>query len=581
MLQRKFLPMALLRLALLIVLLLGGCAPAPPQSSIAPAPAGGDVPATGLDLPPFSPTILLGDSAPSKLSAVAARQARNAAALAQPPYILTMTNLPSALAAAQKLAVHEPRVQAASSTADGQRLRAEVMAVGAANAGDIPPAIAGVCLPIDCIRVLIYVYPTDTSVTVLVAGGAVRDVQLLVGAQPEIPSELAELAVVIARADPQLAAAFDGLTPDASMALMSAAKTALEGTHCERRRHLCVAPVFTWGEAALWTIVDLTDYSLVAATIWTEQGASGRRALSEAQLQDAALAPLCETPQTIEREGWRLSYGLTSSDGLELRAVAFEGRELLRSLKVVDWHVGYAGSDGRRVGFSDAIGCPVFSSAAVVPYAPPTIEPLPEGGFALTMLFRSPNWPQPCNYQYSFRASFGADGTLAALAGNEGRGCGVEGVYHPVLRIEPAPGTLRLHSGEPLAGEGMATWRPTGQAGLTLDDRAGSLSLRPIWGDAELAYVYWTEARPEEGQGDLPSIGSCCALDSAQGPEQFIGPGAPEPLTQPVIWFVPRIRNVERQRCWADTALVDGMLVPQVWPCSAGVVLNSRYPFDD
>lgn len=523
-------------------------------------------------------TVLLGDGAPSTLPAVAARRKQIAAALDVPPFVLTRPGLDAPLDTAQRAVLADPRLQSATRTAGGTPLRAEVMAVAPVNAGDIPAVFVEHCARSACVRVVTYVYPTDTTITALVAGDAVLDVQTLPGAQPELPAELAALAVAIATSDPQLTAAFDGLEPTAAMAAMSAAKTTLEGTACERRNHLCVAPVFTWGDAALWTIVDLTDFTLVAATTWTEQGDSGRRRVySEATLQDAALAPLCETPQRVEREGWTLTYQLTSSDGLELRDVVFQGQPLVSSIKVVDWHVGYAGSDGRRVGFSDAIGCPAWSSAAVIPYGPPRLAVLPDGGFELAITFRSPDWPQPCNYQYSFSARFGGDGTLAATAANEGRGCGVEGVYHPVIRVEPAAATgltIADTAGATTPGsEGLATWStPDDQA--ILFHGAHPVAVAPIWGDAELAYVYWTEARPAEGQGDLPSIGGCCALDANQGPEQFVGPGAPESLTRPVLWFVPRIRNQERARCWADTSIVGGELVPQIWPCSVGLKLS-------
>jgi hypothetical protein len=336
--------------------------------------------------------------------------------------------------------------------------------------------------------------------------------------------------------------------------------------------------VFTWGSQALWALVDLTDLRLVGAATWTDQGQSAqRRAVSEATLQDAALAPLCDTPQTLERDGWRASYVLTSSDGLELRDVTFRGRPLLTSVKVVDWHVGYQSSDDRRVGFSDAIGCPVFSSAAIIPYSLPTLADTPAGGFSLKMTFRSPNWPQPCNYQYTFTAIFAPDGALTVLAGSDGRGCGVTGVYHPVLRIAPPPAAgLRLIDEEtttPLTREGDATW-PTGAArGLV----AGGVQVTPEWGDAELAYVYWSTAKAAEGQGDLPSIGTCCRLDIQQGPDAFVTPA--EPLTgDSVLWYVPTITNAERARCWADMELQGGVLVPRIWPCGSGVRIAPVVP---
>jgi len=549
---------------LIVILLALGC-----LGACAARPAAPAAPARG------APVVLAGGSAP-ELPAVAARKARLEAALTAPPYILLAAHTSDDwLTAAQAAAVADPRVRAATRAPDGRPLRAEVMALGQASAGDVPPSLERACASQRCARVQIYVYPTNTTVTALVAAdGTVLGVDALADAQPEIPADLADLAVQIALADPQVAAAFEGLTPDAAMATMSATKTALETTSCERSRHLCVAPVFRWGNSALWTIVDLSEFRLVGAA-WTDQGVSGRRVWSEATLQDAALASLCETPVVLEQAGWRLSYLLTSSDGLELRDLRFQGQPVLVSAKVVDWHVGYAGRDDERVGFSDAIGCPVFSAAAVIPYAPPQIAEAPGGGFTLELTFRSPHWPQPCNYQYVTRAHFGPDGTIRFLAINEGRGCGVEGIYHPVLRLELPPGAdLSDQNGARLTQEGQTIWRPGAPHVLQARTADGLLALAPLWDEAEHAYVYWTRPAPGEGQGDLPSIGSCCALDARQGPERFINGESLDGGA--VVWFVPRISNAERQRCWADTALEGGALRPRVWPCGAGMEITSR-----
>jgi hypothetical protein len=127
-----------------------------------------------------------------------------------------------------------------------------------------------------------------------------------------------------------------------------------------------------------------------------------------------------------------------------------------------------------------------------------------------------------------------------------------------------------------LPTEGQAEWRPGDDHAFQLTDSASTLQITPDWGDAELAYVYWSHARPEEGQGDLASIGSCCALDARQGPEQFIGSDLLE--QQPILWYVPRLTNGERTRCWADMRLEDGLLRPIIWPCSAGLLISHGDP---
>lgn len=555
--------------ALLMALLLVGCAtPLPPPTS---TPS-----------PPFATTLIVGREQPSLLPAVAEEQARRRAALATAPYIMLRENLTAQLAAAQNLVVGDARLQAYTRTSDGGRLLTEVMRVAAALPGDLAPPLLAQCSPQGCLRITLYVYATNTTVSAIVDQQMqLIDIQALVGAQPEISERLANLATQIAINDPEVAAAFDGLRPTEAMAMMSATKTTLEASSCERSRHLCVAPVFTWGERALWTVVDLTELRLVAAQTWTEQGQSARRrAVSEATLQDAALAPLCEQPGRVERDGWRFDYLLTSSDGLELRMISYQGRPLLNSIKLVDWHVGYEGSGAQRVGFSDAVGCPVFSAAAVIPYGLPRITDGPGAAFTLTISFRSPAWPQPCNYQYSFTAHFGADGRLKVAAANEGRGCGINGTYHPVWRIEPAaPATLSHWDGEAitqLPTEGQAEWYPGDAHAFQLTTPTGTLQIKPDWGNAEFAYLYWSRAQPAEGQGDLATIGSCCALDARQGPEQFVGSELLE--QQPVLWYVPRLTNRERVRCWADMRLEDGLLRPVIWPCSAGLLISYGDP---
>ncbi|MEI7646565.1 MAG: hypothetical protein WCJ55_20015 [Chloroflexales bacterium] len=545
-------------------------------ASCGQAPAA--VPTASALPPPAASAVVLGDGRTPDLPAIRAEQDRRHAAMRAAPYILLRLGLDARLDAAQRAAAADVRVQEAVRSASGERQLAEAMAVGEARAGDLTAALAARCPPSACLRVVMYVYPTNTSLTAVVDGdGQVLDVQSLAASQPEIPRALADLATQIAVNSPETATAL-GVSPTEAMALAyaSATKTSFIGTPCERSQHLCVSPVFTWGSQALWVIIDLTDLRLVGAATWTAQGQSAqRRDVSEATLQDAAIAPLCDTPQTIARAGWTASYMLTSSDGLELRDVSFHGRPLLASAKIVDWHVGYtAGSDGRRVGFSDAVGCPVFSSAAIIPYALPTLADVPGGGFSLKMTFRSPNWPQPCNYQYTFTATFAPDGSLTVRAGSEGRGCGVDGVYHPVLRIVPPPTADLAQDVDgtraPLTREGDGVWPARAVRGFV----AGTVRVTPDWGDADLAYVYWSVAKDAEGEGDLPSIGTCCRLDIQQGPDVFVTP--PEPLTdRTVFWYVPKIINAERARCWADMELQDGVLVPHIWPCGSGVRIAS------
>ena len=79
----------------------------------------------------------------------------------------------------------------------------------------------------------------------------------------------------------------------------------------------------------------------------------------------------------------------------------------------------------------------------------------------------------------------------------------------------------------------------------------------------------------DEGDADLITIGSCCNTDYRQGPEKFIEP-APDSLVDAEIalWYVPSLKNDDTpgsEYCWADYILENGVYVPKVWPCAAGL----------
>lgn len=465
----------------------------------------------------------------------------------------------------------------------GVPLRSEVFGVVPARASDLTPQSAS-CGD-GCYKVVIYNYAYNRTVVALVEPGVQRvvDVQQLDDVQPDVPADLAALAVEIARAAPEVRAALQ-MVPPAEMATMEATKTALSGSACERSRHLCVAPTFVWGDRALWAIVDLTALALVGVQ-WTNVGSSARRKVTEASIQNEVVAALCDAPAKLERGDWALSYGLSSSDGLVVSDVRYAGKPVLRQAKIVDWHVSYSMKQG--FGYSDGIGCPTFSSAVVVPFNPPVVEPISEGGneagFALVQDFRTELWPIACNYRYQNRYEFYRDGRFRVVGVNIGRGCGVTGTYRPVMRIVPAgdrPALTAETTGAPtpISSEqwlayDTAAVTATLSVSLALDD---GRAYRVVTGASAAqrdpaAFVYVTRYRAEEGDADLPSLGTCCSLDERQGPEQFIN-APPEGLAGApvVLWYVPRLTNAARERCWADARLQDGVFVADEWPCSAG-----------
>jgi hypothetical protein len=529
------------------------------------------------------PTPILGAREVSAIPAVAARLAAWQRVVRADPPVLTRVDLDAPAQAAQDLALRDARVRATLYISGSVPLRSEVFGVVPARASDLS-ARSAACAKA-CYKVVIYNYAYNRTVTALVAPAAqqVHDVQVIDGAQPDVPPDLAQLAVEIARAAPEVQAALQ-MVPPAEMATMQATKTALNGSACERSRHLCVAPTFVWGDRALWAIVDLTELAIVGVQ-WTDVGASARRKVTEASLQNEVVAALCDQPAALTRGAWSLSYGLSSSDGLVLSDLRYAGKPVVRQAKIVDWHVSYSAKQG--FGYSDGIGCPTFSSAVVVPFNPPAVEPIRSGtqevGFALVQDFRTELWPAACNYRYQNRYEFYADGRFRVVGVNIGRGCGVSGTYRPVMRVVPADErpALTAHTGAASVAITHEQWlaydtaAPTATLALDLalsDGRgyrvatgAGATQPDPA------AFIYVTRYRPEEGDADLPSVGGCCSSDERQGPELFIDAPPEELAGGPVvIWYVPRLVNAARERCWADARIQDGVFVADTWPCSAG-----------
>lgn len=532
-----------------------------------------------------------------EIPALATRQADIAAILQQNPPILTLSELSGAAAEAQALALqNEAFLRYIADSISGEPLLSEVMV----SRPSLPSDLDGrdiPCTPNQCYRVEMYNYAHNlTSVAFVdLALAKVTAVDHLLDTQPEIPAGLADLAAQIATHSPEVQAAL-GVTPEAESAVMPNVKTALNGTLCERSKHLCVAPTFIQGERALWAIVDLTDQQLVGIR-WTSLGASGGTAVTEQSLQNEIVyKEYCQQSQILTEGDWQMNYMLTSSDGLKLSDVQFRGEPVLDSAKLVDWHVSYSQNEG--FGYNDAVGCPIFSSAAVVAFNGPAVEPIRQNGetvgFALVQDFRSEEWPVPCNYRYEQRYEFYDDGRFRIAVANHGRGCGDDGTYRPVIRLQMAP----FENGSNLARWDDAAWVPWTEEGwqvqneqttysaegfqyrLTFADGRGYF-LEPGQGQfgdggrGDNAYLFALRANPDqdEGESDLASLGSCCNEDFRQGPEQFMTP--PESIENEnlVLWYIPQLKNEAtpgQEYCWAETIIEDGIAVARSWPCYAG-----------
>lgn len=469
----------------------------------------------------------------------------------------------------------------------------EIFGVYPARPGDIKKGITS--LPGALMRVEMYNYANNLTTIGVVDLFKMKLVSAdhYPDTQPDIPPSLIKLAERIAINAPEVEKAL-GFKPNAQKPIMSSTKTALNRTKCERSQHLCVAPTFVQGNRALWAIVDLTDNRLVGLR-WTNTGTDAA-VVTERKMQNETVADCyCENVNTIHKNGWNMDYLLTASDGLQISNVTFNGKRILNSAKLVDWHVSYSGTDG--FGYSDAVGCPIYSQAAVVATDPPKVAEIIEGdsvvGFMLEQKFFSELWPGPCNYSYSQRYFFYKDGRFRITCASIGRGCGNNGTYRPVFRISFAGNEQNFYE---YAQEGWKQWTKENwqlQKPSTLYDSSGyqykisldkanSYFIEPgkgqfnDGGKGDNAYLYLTKnhLNKDEGETDLVTIGPCCNTNHEQGPEKFINV-VPENTanTDLVLWYVPQMKNDDRpgsKYCWAETYYENGVYKIKAYPCFAG-----------
>lgn len=358
----------------------------------------------------------------------------------------------------------------------------------------------------------------------------------------------------------------------------------IQESKCERNRHLCIGVLFESDEKTLWTIVDMND-AHVMGWQWVNNPDEKRPVIITGRTlqNDFVMENYCGTLNTITQNDWEVNYELTSSDGVEIKNVKYKGEEIIRSAKLVDWHVNYKFKEG--FGYSDAMGCPMFSSAAVVAFEGPSTRPIYENGqevgFAFIQDFRSPVWPLACNYRYENRYEFYFDGSFRITGVNQGLGCGEDGWYRPVLRIDLTPADDQKETFAQWDGQQWQTWdkeqwnrqqanskyTPEGylysiqtgsNKGYYIEPGNGQFN---DGGRGDNAYTYLVKLNKGEGEEDLPTFGQCCNDNHEQGPEQFIDDKDNVVNEDLVIWYVPEMVNDNRpgkEYCWAKIDVENG-----------------------
>jgi len=515
--------------------------------------------------------------------------------------ILLLNDLPNSKAdKAQQLAVQNPEfIRYVWHAQNKQALRNEIMVARPALPSDFAgPASA--CAAGDCYRVEMYNFFLNLATIAIidVSNNKVVNVAHNRNAQPELSARLINLATELAASSAGVERA---IKQQANVIgpVMTETKTAFNKSRCERSKHLCVAPTYIVGDRALWAITDLTDMRVVGLK-WTALGTSGPPVeITERRIQDESVfLNYCEKVNQLNKLGWYLDYSITSSDGLRIANVTFNNQHVLNDAKVVDWHVSYSLREG--FGYSDSTGCPIFSSGVVVAYNPPKIEAImqngQEVGFSLIQDFRQLPWPAPCNYRYQQHYQFYKDGRFRIVVGDLGRGCGTDGTYRPVVRIDL--GNAASGQAYKVQHWQQSAWQTWEQESWSLqsdetqyqtekythriiDDKQQGYLIEPGNGQFEdggrgdNAFTYFTVSHTDkdEGHTDLVTLGACCNTDYRQGPDTFMEPAESLIDQNIIMWYVPQLKNdghPGKQYCWADTVVRDGVPDYKVWPCFAG-----------
>jgi hypothetical protein len=440
-------------------------------------------------------------------------------------------------------------------------------------------AASQTCATADCYQVEIYDFDHNATILAIVDIEAeqVRDVLYLPNAQPGVNRRLADRARMLASNHPEIVEAL-GFRPNSME--VAAPLGGMEGTNCDGR-HLCVGLVYHQPGGLLWAIVDLT-LEEVAAVLWTDMPPDPRPAV-------APFVPeSCPAPGTVERDGWSLAYHTTNWDGLRVHDISYNGMPVANNIKLVEWHIRYSSGSG----FIDITGCQSGGGGFhIFPYGETQVLDLRDDnnqiiGFELVQDFRMSNWGSGCNYRYEQRIHFYHDGRFRVVSGAFGRGCGTIGVYRPVVRIDIAingsennsfaswdGGEWQTHAeefwqlqSEPYTAEGYR-WLVYNQDGTAyyIEPGQGQFAGSP---EPDDGYIYVTRHRPEEGDTDLPAIGTCCNSDHRQGPHNYIN-GESIDGENIVIWYVPQMPKNGASppyTCWT----VSGEPNPETYPCFSG-----------
>ena len=532
---------------------------------------------------------------------------------------LNSSELDSNAKVAQKILLQNQEFLSDTRSNNGKLEHNDIMTIRPAIISAMSKETQKICKNITCYQATKYNFVTNTTTRAIVDvdNKKVLQIDRYRDKQPDISQRLKKIAQAIALYSPEVKEVLGG-TPKLKDMSMANVRSSVNNSPCENKNHLCVAPTFSYHdkEKALWAVIDLTDMKLAIAK-WAGLGKTTTPScIAERTLQNRLIMQkYCQQNNHYESMGWKFDYRITGSDGLEIINAYFKNKEVIKSAKIVDWHVAYRGLGdvdtstesivaGRRIeyvkgknsdfyfGYNDAMGCPMFSTSVVLSFNAPQIKDIVKNnkkiGFYITQDFRNPKWPMACNYRYENRFEFYKDGSFRVVGVNKGRGCGDNAVYRPVMRIDVFNGDEEFYKYQ------NSSWQKwlvenrdfqykakeyyqdkylykivSKKRGYYIEPNRGQFKDNSRGDNATLFATLFKES---EGAEDLLTLGSCCKLDE-DGVEQFMSQNETIDKKDIVLWYVPRIKNDSRkgdEYCWADTVIENGNLVIKIYPCIVG-----------
>lgn len=461
--------------------------------------------------------------------------------------------------------------------------RSEVM--GVQPVGMHFSSAAAACATANCQQVNIYNYTNNATIVALVNVDSreVLDVFYQPGMQTGVNARIQQRAVEIIYADEKTP---DLLGRSITVEEIMPMDASLNGTDCGSA-HQCVGATFFAANNSdiLWVLVDLTAEKVVGYH-WTHNDPN-----SSEEAAPYITPEGCPPGGTVtNRNGWTLAYETTGSDGLRVYDAYYNGRLILKSAKLVEWHADYGSS-----GYRDSTGCGGGQGFPIYPYGNTVVSDLMDGpniiGFEVVQDFRMSSWGSSCNYRYEQHVQFYTDGRFRVSNLAYGKGCGTNSMYRPVTRIDLAidgddNDQFALWDGAnwnnqstefyrtPYAGPaGPYVYNDDGAVGRIFDTATGNgfyvLPDEGQWGTnsrGDDPFLYITQHKPSEGDADMSAtVGECCLDDHQQGPHNFVNGEAIDDRNI-VMWYVPQMLTdvtVGNYYCWTVTT-------SQYYPCWGG-----------